>query len=209
MAYAACDRASSTDVAEGSVGAGTGALVGKVAGLEYAMKGGVGVAHRNSLHLSVSALAVVNAFGDVRDAHGQIIAGARNRNGAFIDSRALLENGSSEQRLGNATSETAGERTGSPNTTLAVVAISTPISKHALAQVAEAAKAALHRRVSPGGTQFDGDVIFAICPFETPAVDVQLAHIESLAIAALEDAIERGVRTARGRDGYSGLADHE
>jgi L-aminopeptidase/D-esterase-like protein len=209
MAYAACDRANSNDIAEGSVGAGTGALVGKVAGLEYAMKGGVGVAHRTSRNLVASALAVVNAFGDVRDADGRIIAGARDRTGSFIDSRALLENGASEQRLGNASDETAVPRNGSPNTTLAVIAISTPISKQELAQVALAATAALHRRVSPGGTQFDGDVIFAVCPFDAPAVGIQLAHIESLAVAVLEDAIERGVRSARGRDGYPGLADHD
>src|SRR5690349_21416413 len=74
MAYEACDRASPNDIAEGSVGAGTGATVGKIAGPTRAMKGGIGGAMVTSGDWSVGALAVVNALGDVRDAGGRIIA---------------------------------------------------------------------------------------------------------------------------------------
>jgi L-aminopeptidase/D-esterase-like protein len=209
MAYDACARAVSDGIAEGSVGAGTGALVGKAAGIPYAMKGGVGTAHRSSAQLLVSALAVVNAFGDVRNGRGEIIAGARDAHGTFLDSRRLLEDDASTQRLGNSDNASTINGANSPNTTLAVVAINTPVSKTALAQVALAATAALHRRISPVGTQFDGDVVFAVCPIEKPTAQVQSAHIEALAISTLEGAIERGVRTARGRDGFPGLADSD
>jgi L-aminopeptidase/D-esterase-like protein len=75
----------------------------------------------------------------------------------------------------------------------------------ALAQVARAAGAALVRRITPVGTTFDGDVVFAAAPLagrEAPPVQVEV-----LAVQALEEAIERAVRLARGRDGVPGLAD--
>jgi L-aminopeptidase/D-esterase-like protein len=203
MAYAACDGAVSEGIAEGAVGAGTGALVGKAAGLEGAMKGGIGIGHAESPHVTAYALAVVNAFGDVRDAHGQIIAGARSASGEFLDAERLLRSGQPSPRMSSATS--TGER---QNTTLAVVALSTPLSKHDLSLVARAATAALYRRVTPSGSQYDGDVVFAICPQVAPRErTMPLAHIEAIATAALESAIERGVRLARGRDGFPGLAD--
>ena len=86
MAYAACDTAQSVGFREGSVGAGTGATVGKIAGREGAMKGGVGCWFEQVDELMVGAVAVVNAFGDVRDAQGTIIAGARTPDGMFLDS---------------------------------------------------------------------------------------------------------------------------
>src|SRR2546423_920739 len=77
MAYEACNRAAPNDIAEGSVGAATGATVGKIAGPQRAMKGGFGCALEANGSWRVGALAVVNALGDVRDARGRIIAGAR------------------------------------------------------------------------------------------------------------------------------------
>src|SRR5581483_11788828 len=77
MAYDACARAVQRDVAEGSVGAGTGATVGKAAGPSHAMKGGFGLAIHGKGDAAVLACAVVNALGDVRDGSGKIIAGAR------------------------------------------------------------------------------------------------------------------------------------
>lgn len=197
MAWRACNDASSDHVEEGAIGAGTGALVGKAAGIERAMKGGVGIAHSVSPHARFAALAVVNAFGDIRDAQHRIISGARADDGTFIDSRALLERSPAHQRLGNESAM---------NTTLVVVAMSISVDKTALAQVATAVTGALHRRISPVGSQFDGDVIFALCPHSAPAAVVPLAHLEAAAAAVVEEAIERGVRMAKSRDGFPGLA---
>lgn len=197
MAYAACEEARSANIAEGSVGAGTGATVGKGAGVERAMKGGVGCWVEQVGDLAVGALAVVNALGDVRDAAGRIIAGARANDGSFIDvERALAQQGSGLRAPGARAMH---------NTTLAVVATNALLTRVELAQLARASGAALARRITPVGTSFDGDVVFAVCPLAgTSASAVQ---VEALAARALETAVERGVRLARGRDGIPGLAD--
>ncbi|MBV9453225.1 MAG: P1 family peptidase, partial [Rubrobacter sp.] len=88
MGYEAAAAARSGDFAQGSVGAGTGASVGKVLGLERAMKGGLGSASAALPGgIVVAALAVVNAFGDVRDSStGKILAGSRKEDGTLADS---------------------------------------------------------------------------------------------------------------------------
>lgn len=209
MAYEACDRAAPNDIVEGSVGAGTGATVGKIAGPARAMKGGIGGAVARNGNWHVGALAVVNALGDVRDANGQIIAGARADGHdtparRFIDAARHLASSSSTaprlaDRLGGAVPM---------NTTLCVVGTNAPLGRLELTQLARAAGAALFRRITPTGTSVDGDVVFALAP--AGAVEqlgnAQMA-IEALAVTALESAIERAVLTARGRDGVPGLAD--
>ena len=194
MAYDACNSASSR-VEEGSVGAGTGATVGKAGAIGGAMKGGVGAALAAAGGVTVGAVAVVNAFGDVRDASGRIIAGARGADG-FVDGERMLREEPSARRFGAGAMQ---------NTTLAVVISSVPLSRIELQQLARASAAALFRRITPAGTSFDGDVVFALAPLTGPEADT--LQVETLAVAALEDAIERGVRMARGRDGVAGLAD--
>ena len=193
MAYDACDRAAPT-FEEGSVGAGTGATVGKGAGIERAMKGGIGAHVERDGDLAVAALAVLNALGDVRDASGAIIAGGRAEGGGFVDVARAISHGMA-----------AGPRAPVGNTTLALVATNAALPRLALAQVARVAEAALARRITPVGTTFDGDVIFAAAPLEGPAVAA--LQVEALAVRALEMAVERAVRTAKGRDGVPGLAD--
>ena len=196
MAYAACDHAMSV-VEEGSIGVGTGTTVGKAAGIEAAMKGGVGAALATAGDVTVGAIAAVNAFGDVRDAVGRIIAGARGAAG-FLDGERVLREQSSVRRFGQPAMQ---------NTTLAVVITNVMLSRIELQQLAHAAGAALLRRITPAATSFDGDVIFALGPVSAPAGNPIQA--ETLAVQALEGAIERAVRTARGRDGIPGLADEE
>jgi L-aminopeptidase/D-esterase-like protein len=199
MAYEACERARTTDIVEGSVGAGTGATVGKAAGRDRAMKGGVGCATRSQDGVVVAALAVVNALGDVRDSAGRIIAGARET-GRFLDSASLLSRSAGTPRFGQQPQPQAR------NTTLCVVATNMALERAELTQLARSAGAALYRRITPVGTPLDGDVIFALCNPDAPRG--ALLPIEVLATAALEDAIERGVRFAVGRDGVPGLADN-
>ncbi|HEU4629706.1 MAG TPA: P1 family peptidase [Gemmatimonadaceae bacterium] len=207
MAYAAADAARAAGFAEGSVGVGTGATVGKGLGPAGAMKGGFGCALAGTPDgLAVAAMAAVNAFGDVRDAAGRILAGARAADGGFADTRALA--------LAAATAAPrflAGPAAAGHHTTLCVVAANRPLSRLALRQLATAATAALHRRITPTGTSFDGDVVFALSPMpmagDTEAAPLELLAAEGLAVEALERAIERAVRLARGRDGIRGLAD--
>lgn len=209
MAYKACDQAESYAVAEGCVGAGTGALVGKGAGVNLSMKGGIGLGAAEGRGMLAAAIAVVNSYGDVRNQFGHIIAGARSPQGGFADTERMLR-----ERRGDAGAyavDDAAHPAARTNTTLVVVAVSTPLSKTQLAHVAQAATAALYRRITPCGTQFDGDVVFAVSPIAPlpgfPEDPMPLSQIEALATAAVEIAIERGVTTARGRDGIPGLAD--
>jgi L-aminopeptidase/D-esterase-like protein len=203
MAYAACHDARPDDIAEGSVGVGTGAMVGTGAGPASAMKGGFGCAAAGGADANVAALAVVNALGDVRGPDGSILAGARAPGGGFVDVARVAADGRLSPRLGK-----RGAR--GHNTTLAVVAVDVALTRLELAQLARAAAAALYRRITPAGTSLDGDVVFATCPAggAREARTAPMApHVEALAVRALETAIERGVRTARGRDGVPGLAD--
>ena len=198
MAYEACDLAEPNGFAEGSVGAGTGTTVGKAAGIERAMKGGVGITLQSAGELQVAAIAVVNALGDVRDGEGRIIAGARGDAGDFVDlSRSLA--------LGSLPAESRFATQALHNTTLAVVMTNATLSREELAQLAAASSIALGRRITPVGTSYDGDVVFATSPLNGLAATP--LQVEVLAVAALEGAIERAVRMARGRDGIPGLAD--
>ena len=196
MAYAACESARPSGIQEGSVGVGTGATVGKAAGREHAMKGGFGCATRSHGPAVVCAAAVVNALGDVRSADGRIIAGARGNKGEFVDSVRLISEYASSPRFGAMTPQ---------HTTLCVVATNIALDRGELSQLARAAGAALFKRITPVGTSFDGDVVFALCRPDGPRGP--LMPLELLATSALEEAIERAVRTAVGRDDIPGLAD--
>jgi L-aminopeptidase/D-esterase-like protein len=134
----------------------------------------------------------------VRDESGKIIAGARGAKGEFADSARTLSDYASVSALAS--------RTVTPqHTTLCVVATNMVLERSELAQLARAAGAALFRRITPVGTSFDGDVVFAMCP--PTGTRGALMPLELNAVAALEEAIERGVRLAKGRDGIPGLAD--
>jgi L-aminopeptidase/D-esterase-like protein len=200
MAYQATESARSREIAEGSVGAGTGTTVGKLLGIGNAMKGGFGcsVAAATDDSIALAAMVVVNALGDVRDARGDVIAGARNPGGGFADAVSLMRSGASMPKRGARAMQ---------NTTLAVVASSAPLSAVELMQLARAAGAAFFRRITPAGSSSDGDVVFAVSPEGGARVSTDAMIIETLAVAALEDAIERAVRLARGREGIPGLAD--
>ena len=197
MAYRACTEARTDHIAEGSVGAGTGCTVGKVLGPGRAMKGGlgIGIAGTGSAQSGVMAAAVaaVNAMGHVKDRDNRILAGPRDDAGQPLDAELLLLEAGRPPM-------SAGE-----NTTIAVVALNVALTKVELHQLARAASAAFFRRIGPAGTTFDGDVLFAVAPLAGRRVP--LLQAEVVATAALEEAIVRAVRQARGRDGIPGLAD--
>jgi L-aminopeptidase/D-esterase-like protein len=193
MAYEACESATPDNISEGSVGAGTGATVGKIAGPAQAMKGGLGIASASAGAVTVSALAVVNALGDVRDASGAIIAGARRPDGTWVDTEAFIARGADARFA-----DVAGR-----NTTLCVVSTNAEVSRVQLGALARAASAALYRRITPVGTAFDGDVVFATAP-HVAGIPASIAQVEALAVAALEQAIERAVRTSAPGDIFQG-----
>jgi L-aminopeptidase/D-esterase-like protein len=186
MGRAACEAADRSPVVEGRVGVGTGASVGKLLGRAGATPGGVGsFAMRLGGH-TVAALAVVNAFGDVLDESGNIIAGARDESGEFVDTATYLrERGPPPGFLA---------RPGT-NTTLAVVATDHPLSRSDLGSMARQAMNAMVRRISPANTQYDGDLVFA-CSSGPEAREVPPAELLRVGLCAewaLARAIERAV----------------
>jgi L-aminopeptidase/D-esterase-like protein len=190
---AACAAASAGVVQEGSVGAGTGATVGKVPGSRFAMKAGIGACMtRLGAGCSVGAVVAVNACGDVVDERGGILAGARDPDtGRFLDSAAWLRN--------------RGTVGGFPgNTVLAIVATDAGLDKLGCTRTAEMAHHGIAASVSPSHLSVDGDTIFALSTGERKvSVDVVAAAAPLLVSAA----IRRAVRAARGLHGIRGIAD--
>jgi len=199
MGMQACGAAA-TFVPEGSVGAGTGATVGKAVGPKHAMKGGVGTWSVRSGDIVVGAIAVVNAFGDVMDEKNQILAGARKEAGGFVNSAAYLARGG----MTSGALSPPYRNSAAQNTTLVVIATNAKVGRVQLTGVAKAGGDGLARRIVPVGSPFDGDVIFACSAGTLEAPPIQ---IEQMAREAVEMSVERGVKLAKGREGIPGLAD--
>jgi L-aminopeptidase/D-esterase-like protein len=183
--YKAAASASEGPVAEGNVGAGAGATVGKM-GQGRSMKGGLGsasIALPNGL--VVAALVAVNAVGDVIDpATGQVVAGVRTEDGkALADARTLLRSGALVRR----TPPRAGE-----NTTIGVVATNARLTKVQAQKIAQMAHDGYARAISPVHTPGDGDTIFSLAT-GTLEGDVNLSIVGALAAEAMADAIVRAV----------------
>ena len=196
MGYLACQNASSNPPAEGNVGAGTGATVGKILGLGQCMKSGIGTASMEvGAGVVVGAIAAVNAFGDIIDpTTGQIIAGARSKDvgplhlgarGYFADTLQVMQTLIGRTALG------FGSR---GNTVIGVVATNANLDKEATNKVAQMAHDGLARTVRPAHTMLDGDTIFAIATGEHNA-DVNI--VGAFGAEVFAQAILRAVRAAK------------
>jgi len=201
MGYEAARRATAGRVEEGSVGAGTGATVGKLFGMARATKGGLGTAKVDLPGgVKVSALAVVNAFGDVRDADtGKILAGLRRSPGSpqFADTVAQMKRGAVRRGFG----QPAPVAT---HTTLAVVATNARFERIALTRIAAMAQDGLARTIAPVHTSFDGDVVFAVSLGRKRA-DVNT--VGQFAAEAVARAIMHAVQKARSLGGVPAVRD--
>jgi L-aminopeptidase/D-esterase-like protein len=183
LAYQACLSATTAPVVEGSVGAGTGATVGKILGIQSATKSGVGSACVEIVAgLFVGAIVVVNALGDVVDPRtGEIIAGARSEAG-FADTLKVMQK---FQALSSASAS---------NTVIGVVATNAKLSKEETNKVAQMAHDGLARAIRPAHTMYDGDTIFALSTGDLKA-DVNL--IGAFAAEVFAEAIVRAATSAQ------------
>ncbi|MEO8081054.1 MAG: P1 family peptidase, partial [Caldimonas sp.] len=186
--HAACAAATRATPAEGNVGAGAGASVGKLFGIGRAMRGGLGTASLTVGGVTVAALVAVNALGDVVDpSSGRLVAGARSDDGGgFLDQMAALRRGDWPRSL-------QGEAGAA--TTLAIVATDAVLTKAEATKVAQMAHDGLARTIRPVHTMGDGDVVFALAT----GAGGRRAHttlIGALAADVLADAVLRGVRAA-------------
>ncbi|MGA2111597.1 MAG: P1 family peptidase [Anaerolineales bacterium] len=206
MGYRACQAASAEPPAEGNVGAGTGATVGKIFGMGQAMKSGIGT---SSLEIGagvvIGAITAVNAFGDVVDpASGQILAGARSRNigplrlgspGYFADTLQVMKTLVGRTSLGFA---------GRSHTVIGVVATNARLDKDQATKVAQMAQDGIARAIRPAHTMVDGDTLFVLATGEKRA-DVNI--VGAFAAEVLADSILRAVRQSRPAAGLPGLGE--
>jgi L-aminopeptidase/D-esterase-like protein len=196
--YAASKAASTGPVAEGNVGAGAGATIGKMAGRDRAMKGGLGSAHLDLQDgLVVAVLVAVNAVGDVVDpASGRIVAGTRTADGrGLADVRTIIRSRPEEL-----------EPQPLQNTTLGVVATNAALTKAQATKLAAMAHDGLARAIVPSHTSMDGDTIFALATgTHTGAANVD--RIGAIAADLMSQAILRAVRAAKSVPGYPAVSD--
>jgi L-aminopeptidase/D-esterase-like protein len=196
--HAACVAASDAPPAQGSVGAGAGATVGKLYGIERAMAGGVGSASLRVAGITVAALVVVNATGDVVDpSDGELVAGARKSASSLHLARtheALLR-GELPPRLapGGAT-------------TIGVVATDARLDKAQCTKLASMAHDGLARTLLPAHSPFDGDTLFALATGGAAAT-ASPALLGALAAEATARAVLSAVRHARNAAGLPAARD--
>lgn len=187
--YQACLAARNDTIAQGSVGAGTGASVGKLLDMENASKGGIGYSERELQNgITVAALVAVNALGDVVDpTNGQIVAGARNAQGGWADSGALLftDNRARDFLL--------------QNTTIGIVLTNAVLTVEQANNMASMAHDGIARATRPSHTLFDGDALFVMASGTRGSGDLTtLGHAAAECVA---DAIVNGVKMARSLGG--------
>ncbi|TET40066.1 MAG: peptidase S58 family protein [Dehalococcoidia bacterium] len=185
--YQACLAATNGPVAEGSVGAGTGATVGKILGPERMTKSGLGTASQRLGNITIGAIVAVNAFGDVVDPEsGEVIAGPRNiEHGGFFRTIDIMK------RIKESKSPIP------TNTTIGVVATDALLNKEQVNKVAQMAHDGLARAIRPAHTMVDGDAIFVLSTGKGgEGEDVTI--IGSIAAEVVATAIVRAVRQAEG-----------
>jgi L-aminopeptidase/D-esterase-like protein len=195
--YAACVAASSDPPAQGCVGAGAGATLGKLFGFERAMKGGIGTASIRVGAVTVGALVAVNAIGDVIDpTTGQAIAGARTSDGrSLANSCAAIARGELPARL------MAGMAT-----TIGIVATDAQLTKTQANKLATMAHDGLARTINPAHTQHDGDTLFALAS-GAAAKPGHMMVLGALAAEVTARAVLNAVRHATGLPGLPALRD--
>lgn len=189
--YEAARRARPEPPEEGSVGAGTGATVGKWAGLSHAMKSGQGFRMVREEDGWVGVLAVVNAVGDVLAPDGRVLAGARDERG-FLQDR-----GEVSFRL----------RQNLPNTTHLVAFTTLPLSRIQTHLLARRLHLAMGRAIRPLHTRWDGDGTFVFTIRDEPMDERRFELLSEKVLRAAEDTIRRAVRFASSLHGFPALED--
>jgi len=190
MGYKACQNASSLPPQQGNAGAGSGATVGKILGMEYATKSGIGTFSIRIGNLVVGAIMVVNALGDVVEPDtGKIIAGVWQRDDKqkryFADTLRIMQSMQGQDALKFASTE---------NTVIGVVATNARLNKEQANKVAQMAQDGIALAVRPAHTMLDGDTIFALA---TNRVKADVNIVGAFAAQAVANAIVTAVRSSQ------------
>lgn len=181
----ACQNASKTTVF-GNIGAGKGATVGKIRGIKNACKSGIGAATEKVLGVTVTAIVAVNAMGDIVDDEGKIIAGAKGKNGEFIDTEKCLAEGD-VLKLAFGT-----------NTTIGCILTDAKLDKVDVNRLASISHNGLARAIRPVHTMYDGDTMFCMASGKRPVAN--LAVLQSAVVRATARAIQNAVTATTAYD---------
>ena len=182
LGYEACERALSEKPVFGNVGVGKGATVGKLRGMKYCCKSGIGAATEKIVGAYVTAVVAVNALGDVFDPEkGEIVAGCKNADGSFAFAEKKLLDGEYFKFLMG-------------NTTIGCVITNAKLNKVQTNKLASAAHNGLARTIYPVHTDYDGDTMFALSAGRMPVVNFAL--LQTAAVKAVERAVVNAVTSA-------------
>ena len=187
MAYQACRNASVEEDREGLIGAGTGASVGNARGRQSSVKGGFGLYRFMGDDFKLEVAAVANSFGDVVDADGTVLGGARGDDGSFVGAEKFVCNAS------GLAPGCAGQ-----NTTLIVIATNAKLDREQCARVALQGHNGIARVIRPSHTRFDGDTVFSLA---TGEIDAPQDAVEILASMGTAEAIRASVLRATAAGG--------
>lgn len=196
MGYKACEGAFENNFCEGNFGAGTGATVGKIKGVDFAMKSGVGAKCFQLGSLKVGAVVAVNCVGDVLDSEeNRIIAGTLNSDKkTFADSEKLLLNYYNKDL----------EVLSNGNTVIGAVITNAKMAKGEVNKLAAIAQNGIVRAVRPANSNFDGDTVFSMSSCE---VNANFDAVGVLAAHAMERAVVSAVKHALPAYGYAAHSD--
>jgi L-aminopeptidase/D-esterase-like protein len=185
--YQACLNATTEEIETGNVGAGTGALVGKVCGIEQSMRGGLGVAGiKFPSGLIISVLVVVNTFGDVRNSQNGIIAGARTMDNNFIDAtKYLMDENNTAINNGS-------------NTLIGVVATNAKLNSYDLQKMAKRAQIGVTQIITPAHTKYDGDTFFSLA---TGEIETDITLVGVTVTELVKKACFEAILKSVGREG--------
>ena len=183
MGYEACKNAYEKDAEYGQFGAGKGATVGKIRGMKYCSKSGIGAASMKVNGINITAIVCVNALGDVLE-DGKIIAGAKNNDGTFFDTQKWVEDGHLLDILKGS------------NTTIGCIITDAKLSKAQCNNIASCGHDGFARAIKPVHTDYDGDTLFCASCGSKPVLNIMM--LQTAAATVVEKAIINAVKSGVG-----------
>jgi L-aminopeptidase/D-esterase-like protein len=180
MGYTACENATEDNVLSGNVGAGIGAVVGKVRGLKYSDKAGLGIGSVKVEGITLTAVIVVNALGDIYNHNNEIIAGAKDNKGNFLNTQKCILDGA-YLRLIMGT-----------NTTIGCILTDAKLNKVEANKLASISHNGLAQSIRPVHTDYDGDTMFCLATGKKKVLNKMLLEVgvvEAVRLA-IEDSIK-------------------
>lgn len=183
MGYKACEAAMTESALNGQKGVGKGATCGKIRGLKYASKTGIGMATVRVAGINVTALVCVNALGDVYE-DGKIISGAKNSDGSFFNTEKWVEDGHLLDIVKGS------------NTTIGCVVTDAKLTKTQCNNIASCAHDGFARAIKPVHTDYDGDTLFVCSVGSKPVVNIMM--VQTAAARAVELAIINAAKSGIG-----------